>query len=660
MPRFPDRLTNALTRAIHRVYPKAPVLTRWPGTARITAHITGRLFTPVRRSLLPVLATRHRRRLEHTTFIGIVGSAGKTMAKRMTGAVLSSKYRGSVRPGTANYAHSTAESVLMARANDRFCVIELSAGGGPGALSKPLEVLKANIGVVTCIGTDHYSAFGSLDAIAAEKGRLVRELPDDGIAVLNADDPRVIAMRDGCRARVITYGVSADADVRAESISAIWPDRLSFVLVHDDVRVLVQTQLCGTQWIPAALAAAAVAIAMDVSLEEIARSLATVEPYAARMSPLVLPDGVTFIRDDWKASMHTIPPALEFLRMARASRKITILGTISDYAGSSRAQYVRIAKHALEVSDQVVFVGPRSSVALRARPPHEPDRLRAFATVKAATAFLNDYLKAGDLVLLKGSNPADHLYRIVLSRTSLVSCWRGDCGRLAFCDSCELVRSDSGQQAAEDRQHAPSPVASIGRLDPASNILVGLGNPGDKYTDTPHNVGYAVVDRIAAETGAVWSEISKAAIAPVQWRGMTLCLVKSRAAINLSGRVLHELFEELEVQPSRVVLVFDDIDLPLGKVRSRMRGSDGGHRGVRSILEAFQTDEFRRIKVGVRRLTEAESARDAVLRPFSKTEKPIVSAAVDLACSRLLEVVGSSQADRSPAARKVLLPAGRT
>jgi aminoacyl-tRNA hydrolase len=579
------------------------------------------------------------------------------MTKRMTGAVLRSKYQCNFRRGTANYAHSIAESVLMARPSDRFCVVELSAGSGPGSLCKPLDLLRPAIGIVTCIGTDHYSAFGSQDAIAAEKGRLVRELPEDGVAVLNADDPRVIAMRADTRARVVSFGLTAGADVRAESVSATWPDRLSFELVYQHRRIAVQTQLCGTQWVPAALAAAAVGLVMEIPLADIARSLGSVEPYLARMSPLALPDGVTFIRDDWKASMHTIPPALEFLRTARAARKLAVIGTISDYHGSSRTQYVRTARYALEVADLVIFVGPRASVALRARPAHDPDRLRAFSTVRAATEFFSDFLQAGDLVLLKGSNPADHLYRIALSRTSTVSCWRGNCGKGIFCDTCPLVGRGRRTAGPPKGQRASGIAVPARNVAPGTQVLVGLGNPGGKYLNTPHNVGYAVLDRIATETRATWSDTSRAMVADVEWQGIRLYLVKPKTVMNFSGNVLYELFEQSGIDPRQVVLVFDDIDLPLGKVRSRMRGSDGGHLGVRSVLEAFQTDEFRRIKIGVRRAVETGRARDAVLRPFSQAEKPLINAAIDQACSRLQEVVRSDGRDSSPA-NVSTLPAG--
>jgi aminoacyl-tRNA hydrolase len=623
-----------------RLYRRVPILVQRLRTERIDE----RLLAAIRRRTDPRLAALHRWRLQRTTFIGITGSAGKTTTKLMLGAVLRSKYQGSFRESSANRAHHIARSILMARSSDQFCVVELSGGGGPGCLAKPLDLLKPSIGVVTCIGLDHRSAFGSQDAIAAEKGRLIRELPENGVAVLNADDPRVIAMRDGCRARVISFGITPGADVRAESVRATWPDRLSFELVYDGARVPVQTRMCGTQWTSSALAAAAAGLAMNVSLADIARSLGSVEPFQARMSPLVLPDGVTFVRDDEKASSTTIPPAFEFLRTARAVRKLAIIGTLSDYAGSSSAHYVKIARYALEVADVVIFVGPRATKAARARPTDEPERLRSYSTAKAATDFLSTFLKAGDLVLLKGSNPADHLYRIALSRISPVSCWRENCHRRMFCDECDLVRSGSGPQTANgaERQRVPGNGASIAGLESGMSVLVGLGNPGTRYANTPHNVGYAVLDSIALETQAVWSEVPGALVAVVDWHGIPLCLLKPQASMNRSGSVLHELFQQCDVEPSQVVLVFDDIDMPLGKVRARMRGSDGGHRGVRSILEAFQTDQFPRVKIGVRRATEAESAPKAVLRQFTETEEPLVSAGIEQARSRLQEVVKSS------------------
>lgn len=655
MGAFSDRLLLGLTRRLNRVHPRIPVVAHWPGRARIVE----RLLAPVRRPVIWRLATRHRRRLPATTFVAVTGSAGKTMTKAMIAAVLRSGCRVSARADTSNYEHSTAESILMARRDDHFCVIELSAGYGPGSLRRQLGLLRPAIGVVTNVGSDHHTAFGSRDAIAAEKGSVIRALPQDGIAILNADDPRVISMRSDCRARVITYGSTSEADVRAESVVSSWPDRLSFELVHGGRRVAVQTQMCGAQWVTSALAAAAVGLAAGFTLHDIARSLGAVEPFVGRMSPLALPDGVTFIRDDWKASAHTIPPSLEFLGAARAARKVAVIGTIADTGNNARAAYVRTARHALEVADLVVFVGGRSSVALRVK-PEKPERLRAFSTVKAAAEFLSTFLTAGDLVLLKGSNPADHLYRIVLSRTSQVGCWRMDCRKTIFCDSCKLLHKAAPVRDErafdEPGQRAQAATAAPGEetgLVTGSNILVGLGNPGSEHANTPHNVGHALLDRIAAEANADWSEGPLAQLACVEWHGIPLCLVKPKALVNHSGPVLRELLSRSGIEPDRAVLVFDDINLPLGKVRVRLHGSDGGHRGVRSILEAFQTHAFRRIKIGVQR--KAERTRDAVLRPFTKAEQPIVTAALDQACSRLPDLfdreICLSTAETAPGTR---------
>src|SRR5690606_11794397 len=149
----------------------------------------------------------------------------------------------------------------------------------------------------------------------------------------------------------------------------------------------------GSQWVSAALAAAAAGLAAGLSLENIARALAAVQPYEGRMSPVELPDGVTFIRDDWKASALTIGPAVEFLRNARAPRRLLVVGTISDDWGDAGKRYVEAAQYALDVADYVVFVGPRAASALRAKPPEEPERLRAFGTVKSAVEFLSDFLR---------------------------------------------------------------------------------------------------------------------------------------------------------------------------------------------------------------------------------------------------------------------------
>src|SRR5690606_6313620 len=183
--------------------------------------------------------------------------------------------------------------------------------------------------------------------------------------------------------------------------------------------------------------------------------------------------------------LYTLPPAFEFLRTARAARRVLVVGTISDYPGDARRQYSRTAKYALEVADYVVFVGPRAASALRARPADEPERLRAFGTVKSAARFFANFLKAGDLVLLKGSNPADHLCRIAIARTSGVTCWREKCGRLRFCGICELVNATPKKHRDRGEDELAAGDAAAAMAGYGGTVVVGLGNPGERYRNTP-------------------------------------------------------------------------------------------------------------------------------------------------------------------------------
>jgi aminoacyl-tRNA hydrolase len=636
-----DALTRGFSSALHRVDSRLPVLTHWPGARTIVDRGHARFIHPLQVRLFLHRTRRHRRRLDQVSFIGVTGSAGKTTTKDLIAAMASSGFRGMKSEGSGNDSYDVARAIRRVSADYRFAVVEVGATG-PGSLDESLALLRPRIGVVTSVGTDHYSAFGSLEGIAAEKAKMVRALPADGIAVLNADDPRVLAMREGFAGRIITFGLHPEADVRAESVSAAWPDRLSFTMIHAGRGVPVQTQLCGAHWVSAALAAVAVGVALGVSLEESAQALGTIASFQGRMSPLALPNGVTVIRDDWKASIHTIPPALDFLKQARAPRKIAILGTIADTMGDAGAIYVKMARLALEAGDFVIFIGPRAFAALRAKKGAGDGRLRAFGSVKAATEFLDGFLRPGDLVLLKGSNTADHLYRIVLSRVRPVACWREDCKKNGFCDTCSLLQipSDPPVSSAVRAQELTDEETS-GQVTPPARIILGLGNPGEQYAGTPHNVGQAAVERLAQSLDAVWQADGVVLRADATFHGEPILLVKLGSPINHSGPALEVLTQRLGVTPDRCILIHDDLDLPLGAVRVRMRGSDGGHRGVRSILETFQTDMIPRVKIGVKRPGGKRPAAEAVLTPFREEERPVIEVAMEEALKRLDGMVGS-------------------
>jgi UDP-N-acetylmuramyl pentapeptide synthase len=383
-------------------------------------------------------AARHRRGLDHVVFVGVTGSAGKTTTKDLVAAVLARRYRGSKSPGTHNSGHWVSDTVLGVRRGDGFCVLELGASE-PGSLDDPIALVRPSIAVITNIGGDHRKSFRTLEATAGEKSKLVAAVPYEGLAVLNADDPRVMAMAGSCRGRVLTYGLTPDASVHAESATSSWPDRLAFVAIHGEQRVEVHTRFWGVHWVHACLAAISTGVGFGIPIADAAAAIAEVEPWPGRTSPAEAA-GVNFLRDDCKAPLWSIGPSLEVLRSARAPRKVAVIGTISDYGGRASAVYASVARQALEVADEVIFVGPQALRCSSARAHPKGAALHAFLTAREAHTYLSGTLVAGDLVLLKGSQRADHLMRLLLARRGRTACWRTTCRRMKFCDECLLLR----------------------------------------------------------------------------------------------------------------------------------------------------------------------------------------------------------------------------
>jgi len=170
----------------------------------------------------------------------------------------------------------------------------------------------------------------------------------------------------------------------------------------------------------------------------------------------------------------------------------------------------------------------------------------------------------------------------------------------------------------------PSPVAV------PEWLIVGLGNPGGEYSGTRHNVGFRVVDRLAAERSGSWSRRERqAATCSVEIAEQPALLVKPLTFMNLSGRAVAPLARRHNLQPERILVVYDEMDLPTGRLRVRPSGSAGGHKGVRSLIESLQSQEFPRIRIGVGR--PAGEAIDHVLSRFSREELPVIEEAIERA-----------------------------
>ncbi len=569
------------------------------------------------------LVRAYRPLLRNCEFIAVTGSCGKTTAKELIAGVLASRFRGTKSPENLNQFYHTAPALLQVRPGDRYNVQEVGIGKyRTGVIDRALALIRPTIGVVTNIGSDHISSYGSVEAIAREKRKLIEGLPKSGTAVLNADDPLVMAMRDHCKARVLTYGVAPEAMVRARNISAIWPARLSFTASYRDQVAAVETDLCGEHWTSAALAAITTGIAMGMSLAETAQAIRSVPPFANRMCPTTRTDGVTFVFDDAKSPYWTIPFAFAFMRDARAARRFIVMGTISDYMGASERAHVSIAKEALKSADHVVFVGSKASKALPARKAAPGTPLHAFYSIDAASEHLAGLLRPGDLVLLKGI-PMDRLARI--------------CARPAQERPAAAVVADA-DPAPEDPAQPPD----VRR--PWIQAVVGFGNQGDQYDDSPHNVGREVVDLLARFFGAAWTPEPEAQVATASLPGGTVYLIKPRVNVNDTGPALKSLSGRLGFGPADCVLVHDDLNLDPGVIRSRVAGNDGGHNGVRSVLSAFSSIEFRRVKIGVGRPGANSTVYEHVLTPMTADRLATMRDAYVAAAHRTLTVLAFPKA----------------
>jgi len=417
-----------------------------------------RIVVHTRKQLLPPpLAMLRRFMRPDVTYVGVTGSCGKTTTTSLIGAVLS--LRGESCTDARNGVERVIDNILTIGPNTRFCVQEIS-GSRPGRIRLMTKFLRPQIGVVTTVGNDHYKNFRSLEATAREKSELVAVLPRGGTAILNADDPHVIAMRNRTRARVITYGLSREADVRGEDVHSAWPLCLSLTVSHGQEKLRLQTRLVGEFWTTSVLAAIACGMSQGLDLQACARAIAVFEPVFGRASVHALPDGPIYLLETQKAPLWTIANTMTIMRTAHAPRKTMVIGTVSDYSGKGGETHRKVARMALAVADRVIFVGPQANHVDKLRQGNDRDRLFSFVTSYQAASFLAETAVPNELIHIKASI-TDHLERILLARLGDVVCWQERCGMESSCRDCKyypvphpppfgLDQAEAGGEAGEE------------------------------------------------------------------------------------------------------------------------------------------------------------------------------------------------------------------
>jgi len=350
---------------------------------------------------LHALAAAWRRRFDPLT-VGITGSIAKTSTKEAIAAVLATTYRTLKNEGNENNEIGLPLTVLRLGRSHEALVLEMGMYV-EGEISDLVRIGRPRIGVVTAVQPVHLARMGSIEAIEAEKGRLVEGLPPNGTAILNADDARVRAMAGRTAARVLTYGFAGDADVGADGIESLGPDGMRFDLRTRAGRRWIVIQGLGRHAVHNALAAAAVGVAAGVDLESIGRGLA--EAFgAAHRGELVRLGDVTIVDDSYNAAPASMVAALDVLA-GLAGRRIAVLGEMLELGEESETGHLEVGRVAGRVADLLVVVGEEAGGIAEGAVEAglEPERILRVADAEAAFEVLRPRLGPGDVVLVKAS-----------------------------------------------------------------------------------------------------------------------------------------------------------------------------------------------------------------------------------------------------------------
>jgi UDP-N-acetylmuramoyl-tripeptide--D-alanyl-D-alanine ligase len=317
--------------------------------------------------------------------VGVTGSVGKTSVKDLTSAVLNQKGPVHASPRSFNNEIGVPLTLLNTPEEATAVVAEMGARH-PGDISNLCAMVRPDVGVITTIGMAHTGVFGSLEAVAQAKGEIIVGLPATGCAVLNADVPAVMAQADRTRAHVLTFGQAGE--VRAREVRVGADLRPSFLLESPWGRIEVRLETRGAHMVTNALAAAAVGLVLDLSLEEVAAGLAKATLSPSRMQLGTAPSGLLVIDDAYNANPLSVGAALEALATVEATgRRVAVLGLMAELGDDAPFAHQQMAQKAAALGVELLTVGTDLY-----GPPPETD-------IDAALKNLGP----GDVVLVKGS-----------------------------------------------------------------------------------------------------------------------------------------------------------------------------------------------------------------------------------------------------------------
>lgn len=403
--------------------------------ARVGEHADGLAYAPqaLERGAVAVLATRPAaglptlvvpdvqaafsalaravvERVPGLQVVAITGSSGKTSTKDLLAQVLAELGPTVAATESLNGEVGVPLTALRIQPDTRYLVVEMGARG-VGHIAYLTQMVAPQISVVLNVGTAHLGEFGSTEAIALAKSELVQALDADGLAVLNADDPAVLAMAAATQGRVLLVGQAVAASVQALDVHLDDEARASFVLRTPKGEAHVQLALHGEHHVANALAVAAVALELGMALSDVAAALGRARPVSRwRMEVTDRPDGVRIVNDAYNANPESMRAALKALVSMGAGRRTwAVLGEMLELGPDSIAEHDAVGRLAVRLNvSHVVAVGPGAH-AIHTGATQEGswgEESVAVTDVEAAHALLTERLKPGDIVLLKSSRDA--------------------------------------------------------------------------------------------------------------------------------------------------------------------------------------------------------------------------------------------------------------
>lgn len=350
---------------------------------------------------LQALARQWRARFD-LRVVGITGSVGKTSTKELTHAVLSRRFHTLKSTGNRNNEIGVPLSLLNLRPEHKHAVIEMGMYA-LGDIRLLCDLARPQIGVITMIGPVHLERMGTMEAIVAAKRELIEALPDNGVAVLNRDDDRVMGMVNSTRARIFTYGLNPQADLWADEIESMGLDGIRFTLHYQGEALTVRVPLLGRHSVHTALRATAVGLIEGLSWSEIVSGLGGLTSQL-RLVVIPGPKGALLLDDTYNSNPDSALAALNLLEDL-SGRRIAVLGDMLELGDAERQAHQLVGRRAADVADILITVGQRARTIAHEALLVGMDDTRVMMVEEAPDAIpiLEAKIKEGDIVLIKGS-----------------------------------------------------------------------------------------------------------------------------------------------------------------------------------------------------------------------------------------------------------------